>query len=164
MRQSGQSQALSTERVKSSIPKVRRRACFVRGWTVSPRVNLTFALLYLLKYSQGGADEGTTWTYPSPQMFYNSLARKNKLGDTAEEEIESVVALHNNMNEKTWGRVTAWEAVIGDGEPPKLLKFMGRPTDLSPKAMLKHYLLGHPLPYDRHDWTILRPDGTLIQI
>ena len=55
-----------------------------------------------------------------------------------------------------------WEAVTGDANA-KLLKFTGRPTDLSPKAMLKHYLLGHPLPYDRHDWTVLRADGTTVR-
>lgn len=112
---------------------------------------------------QGGADEGTTWTYPSPQMFYNALARKGKLGDTDEQEVESVVALHNNMNEKTWRKVLEWEQVLYPGESPKLLKFMGRPTDLSPKAMAKHYLLGHPLPYDRHDWTVLRKDGSTVR-
>ena len=77
-----------------------------------------------------GGTEGT-WTYPSPQMFYNSLARKNKLGDTTEEDIAPVVALHNNMNEKTWAKVLEWEAVLnppsGEGdEGPKLLKFLGQ--------------------------------------
>lgn len=128
----GQTEKLSTERVQSTIPK--------------------------------GGTEGT-WTYPSPQMFYNSLARKSKLGDTTEEDIAPVVALHNNMNEKTWAKVLEWEAVLsppaGDGdEGPKLLKFLGRPSDLSPKAMFKNWILGHPLPFDRHDWTVIRPDGT----
>lgn len=113
--------------------------------------------------SKGGTTEGTTWTYPSPQMFYNALSRKGKLGDTKEEDMESVVAVHNNMNEKTWNRVVEWEKVLDPDSTPKLLKFMGRPTDLSPKAYLKHYLLGHPLPYDRHDWTILRTDGSTVR-
>ena len=79
--------------------------------------------------------------------------------------MESVVAVHNNMNEKTWSRVLEWERVLNPEceNTPKLLKFLGRPTDLSPKATLKHYLLGHPLPYDRHDWTILRSDGTTVR-
>jgi cytochrome c heme-lyase len=128
-----QKEVLSTERVKSTIPK-------------------------------GGAEDGTTWTYPSPQMFYNALARKQKLGDTQERDIESVVALHNNMNERTWNKVLEWERVLcGKGEEPKLLKFMGRPSDLSPKAFFKHHVLGHPLPFDRHDWTILRSDGTQVR-
>ena len=112
-----------------------------------------------------GATESDTWTFPSPQQFYNSLVRKGKLGDdTTEEDMESVVALHNNMNEKTWAKVVEWEQQIYDPEAqPKLLKFLGRPHDLSPKAGLKHYLLGHPLPYDRHDWTVLRGDGNTVR-
>ncbi|KAL7557351.1 hypothetical protein ACA910_014280 [Epithemia clementina (nom. ined.)] len=137
-----QTAPLSTNRVNSSIPK-------------------------------GGAADGVTWTYPSPQMFYNALARKGKLEDTREEEMESVVALHNNMNEKTWKKVLEWEDAttfplslkkVEDGKaPPKLLKFQGRPKDLSPKAWLKHNILGHPLPFDRHDWTILRHNGTTVR-
>jgi len=127
-----QKQKLSTERIKSSIPK--------------------------------GGTEGDKWTYPSPQMFYNSLARKNKLGDTTESEIESVVALHNNMNEKTWQKVVQWESLLtsSNQDQPKLLKFMGRPSDLSPKARLKSWL-GHPLPFDRHDWVVIRQDGTEVR-
>lgn len=96
-------------------------------------------------------------------MFYNALARKGKLGDTKEEDMDSLVAVHNNMNEKTWAKVVEWEEVLCPDSYPKLLKFMGRPADLSPKATIKHYLFGHPLPYDRHDWTILRSDGTTVR-
>ena len=91
------------------------------------------------------------------------MARKGKLGDTKEEDMESLVAVHNNMNEKTWAKVVEWEEVLCPDSTPKLLKFMGRPADLSPKATIKHYLFGHPLPYDRHDWTILRSDGTTVR-
>jgi cytochrome c heme-lyase len=155
-----QQQALSTHRVSSTIPK------------------------------GGGSDNGEeekTWTYPSPQQFYNALVRKGKMKqpradlDDGEEEatehdMESVVALHNNMNEKTWKKIVEWERHInanndsGDTTSttsapplPKLLKFEGRPHDLSPKGYIKHYLLGHPLPYDRHDWIILRNDGTTVR-
>ena len=109
------------------------------------------------------------WTYPSPQMFYNALARKGKLDqETKEEDMTSVVAIHNCMNEGTWKRILQWEKVLsggwkdgkdGDGDDdggPSLTKFLGRPTDLSPKAFVKHYLFGHPLPFDRHDWTVTR--------
>jgi cytochrome c heme-lyase len=131
-----QKEKLSTERVKSTIPK-------------------------------GGVDGGETWSYPSPQMFYNSLVRKNKLGDTDESDIDSVVAIHNNMNEKTWAKVMEWENVLcPEAEKEggsKLLKFMGRPSDLSPKARFKNWVFGHPLPFDRHDWTVQRPDGTEVR-
>lgn len=122
--------------------------------------------LILTTKKGGAAAENSTWTYPSPQMFYNALARKGKLNDTSEGEIESVVALHNNMNEKTWRKVLEWEQTMSNGKDDekigsKLLKFQGRPTDLSPKAAFKHYILGYPLPYDRHDWTVERPDGSV---
>lgn len=130
-----QNEKLSTNRIKSTIPK--------------------------------GNTDDDSWTYPSPQMFYNSLARKNKLGDTEESDIESVVAIHNNMNEKTWAKVMEWEQVLcPEGEKEggsKLLKFLGRPSDLSPKATIKNMLFGHPLPFDRHDWTIQRPNGTEVR-
>jgi len=119
----------------------------------------------------GGTDGSSTWTYPSPQQFYNALSRKGKFnangGDSesaSEEDMTSVVALHNNMNEKTWAKVVEWERqTYSEESAPKLLKFCGRPHDLAPKAALKHYLLGHPLPYDRHDWTVLRNDGTTVR-
>jgi cytochrome c heme-lyase len=136
-----QRKEISTERVASSIPKG-------GGETAAEGTTTT-----------------TTWTYPSPQQFYNALSRKGKLGhETSEEDMESVVALHNNMNEKTWAQVVEWERQTYKADAtPKLLKFMGRPHDLSPKATLKHYLLGHPLPYDRHDWTVLRDDGSTVR-
>ena len=128
----------------------------------------------------------TTWLYPSPQMFYNALQRKNKLtddsgmnssgdGDDKEQptmllqpqDIESVVAIHNNMNEKTWYKILQWESIVHDKPiheiEPKLLKFQGRPMDLSPKAAMKYYLFGHPLPYDRHDWIVERNGGASTQ-
>jgi hypothetical protein len=105
-------------------------------------------------------------------MFYNALARKGKLADTDEDKIASFVAIHNHMSERTWQKILQWEeTTTAAGEQqrletttaasPKLLKFMGRRTDLSPKAAFKHYILGHPLPLDRHDWTVERADGTL---
>ncbi|GMH57774.1 hypothetical protein TrLO_g10735 [Triparma laevis f. longispina] len=105
-----------------------------------------------------------TWTYPSPQMFWNSINRKNKVGDTTEKDVETVVAIHNNMNETTWKRVVEWEKVIlgPSSEPPRLLKFIGRPMDLSPKARIKSWL-SHPLPFDRHDWTVQREDGSVVR-
>jgi len=137
----GQAVPLSVERVSSTIPK-------------------------------GGTDN-ETWTYPSPQMFWNALVRKNKTEGASEKDIDDVIAVHNNMNENTWQQVLAWEKIHAPpppisssspsssssssitGREPKLLRFLGRPHDLSPKAQLKH-LFGHPLPFDRHDWIVDR--------
>jgi cytochrome c heme-lyase len=134
---------LSTERIKSNIPK-------------------------------GGTDN-ETWTYPSPQMFYNALARKGKLaskttalGKEEEEQhlMETVVSIHNTMNEATWLKILEWEDLVTTKElaaTPKLLRFCGRPSELSPKARMKNWFFGHPLPFDRHDWTIVRSSGTEVR-
>lgn len=41
-----------------------------------------------------GGTEGT-WVFPSPQMFYNALMRKGKGDDVTEEDMDSVVSVHN---------------------------------------------------------------------
>ena len=108
---------------------------------------------------KGGTEE-QTWLYPSPQMFWNALVRKNKTEGANEQDMDTVVAVHNNMNENTWRQVLAWEALHppqgGPGTEPKLLRFLGRPDDLSPKARLKMLFGGHPAPFDRHDWVVDR--------
>lgn len=117
----GQQQRLSTERVQSAIPKGK---------------------------SEG--ESGETWTYPSPQQFYNALKRKGKGADVSEEQVDTLVSIHNNMNDVTWQLLLEWEqwhinrkAVADD--TPRLAKFMGRPFDLTPKARIKSWL-GYGLP------------------
>lgn len=104
-----------------------------------------------------GVEGGGTWTYPSPQMFFNALRRKGKGGDVAETDVEGVVAAHNGMNEATWARVLAWEALhAGECEGgPTLTRFVGRPHDLSPAARVAAWF-GSALPFDRHDWYVNR--------
>jgi cytochrome c heme-lyase len=103
---------------------------------------------------KGGTD--TTWSYPSPQIFYNSLVRKEKSDGIKAKEVELVVAIHNNMNEHAWREVLRWEALHADEcTQPKLLKFTGRPHDLSPLARVRSWL-GYGTPFDRHDWTVDR--------
>eukprot|EP01038_Epipyxis_sp_PR26KG_P007838 gene7838-10645_t len=120
-----QTQPLDTTRVPSSIPK-------------------------------GGTDD-QTWVYPSSQMFWNALARKNKLEGVSEKDVDTVISIHNNMNENTWEQVLAWEKLNPrvKGREAKLLRFTGRPDELSPKARLKMFF-GHPAPFDRHDWIVDR--------
>lgn len=38
---------------------------------------------------------------------------------------------------------------------PRLVRFQGRPRDLTPKARIRSWL-GYTLPFDRHDWTVDR--------
>ena len=85
-----------------------------------------------------GADAEGNWVYPSEQMFFNALHRKGKGEGVQEEAMPAVVAIHNNMNENAWREVLQWEALhAAECDAPKLLRFMGRPDDLSPKAWLK---------------------------
>lgn len=104
---------------------------------------------------KGGTE--STWVYPSPQQFYNSLVRKQKKGDdVTAKDVELIVAIHNNMNEHGWNEVRRWESMhAADCAQPKLLKFQGKPHDLSPLARLR-LLLGYGKPFDRHDWTVDR--------
>jgi cytochrome c heme-lyase len=52
-------------------------------------------------------DASGVWDYPSPQQFYNALVRKG--WETPEESIETVVAIHNWLNEAAWEEVMRWE-------------------------------------------------------
>ncbi len=117
----GQQQRLSTERVQSAIPK-----------------------------GKGDGEDGETWTYPSPQQFYNALKRKGKGADVSEQQVDTLVAIHNNMNDVTWQMLLEWEQWHIDRKEvadntPRLAKFMGRPFDLTPKARIKSWL-GYGLP------------------
>lgn len=105
---------------------------------------------------KGGVDG--TWLYPSPQMFYNSLVRKNKADGVDLKDVSLVVAIHNEMNERTWSQLLEWEKLHSSehlpGEPA-LRRFMGNPYELTPKSRIKA-ALGFGFPFDRHDWYIDR--------
>mmetsp|Transcript_12588 Transcript_12588/g.41495 ORF Transcript_12588/g.41495 Transcript_12588/m.41495 type:complete len:257 (+) Transcript_12588:88-858(+) len=99
---------------------------------------------------------GSNWLYPSAQMFYNALVRKGKADDVVEKDMATVVSVHNSMNEMTWKAVLQWERLHAEACPfPMLLRFEGRPHDLSPRARWLG-LWGGPAPFDRHDWKVLR--------
>jgi cytochrome c heme-lyase len=55
-------------------------------------------------------DSRATWDYPSPQQFYNALARKG--WETPEEHIDTMVEIHNFLNEQAWEEVLKWEKRI----------------------------------------------------
>ncbi|KAI8142707.1 cytochrome c/c1 heme-lyase [Fennellomyces sp. T-0311] len=101
------------------------------------------------------ANKTSKWEYPSPQQFYNALRRKG--WETPEEEIETMVDIHNFLNEEAWLEVLKWEEMRSCPckEDPYLVRLQGRPRELSPKAWW-HSLWGSPLPFDRHDWYVGR--------
>ncbi|KAF9926091.1 holocytochrome c synthase [Linnemannia zychae] len=103
---------------------------------------------------RGKTDDNSKWEYPSPQQFYNALRRKG--WETPESAIETMVDIHNWMNEEAWNEVMKWEKEHSDTCcEPKLLRFQGRPQELSPKARIMSFF-GAPKPFDRHDWVIDR--------
>lgn len=104
-------------------------------------------------------DTDANWEYPSPQQMYNAMLRKG-YDDTPEDAVESMVAVHNFLNEGAWKQIEGWEARFSRGlghgwqcckggeggfdeeneirgmTKPKLSRFMGRPGDMTPKAKM----------------------------
>lgn len=103
------------------------------------------------------------WVYPSEQQFYNAMRRKG-WKNVREEDMNHVIQIHNAVNERTWNEVRKWEFGLNDDVTnPKLLKFLGRPNDTSPKAWLNSNVLMYNKPFDRHDWYVDRyGDGKVI--
>lgn len=106
-----------------------------------------------------GDGEGN-WEYPSPQQMYNALLRKGYT-DTDATAVESMVSVHNFLNEGAWAEIVEWERRFGrglkkgwemckrgeennmidavrdqDASQPKLMRFMGRPKEMTPKAAM----------------------------
>ncbi|KAL2417565.1 Holocytochrome-c synthase [Exophiala dermatitidis] len=161
-------------------------------------------------------DSDSTWEYPSPQQMYNAMLRKGYT-DTPADAVESMVAVHNFLNEGAWKEIEDWERIFSKGllhgwkicsrgeqaiamerakreflaehrealglspadvgededEKPKLVRFMGRPGEPTPKARILSALgyvmpekFGGEPPFDRHDWYVARkmPDGSVKQV
>lgn len=111
-----------------------------------------------------GTGDGN-WEYPSPQQMYNALLRKG-FTDTDATAVESMVSVHNFLNEGAWAEIVEWERRFGGGlkrgwemckrgeesslagaglaaganeeevSQPKLVRFMGRPKEMTPKAAM----------------------------
>ena len=75
------------------------------------------------------------WVYPSPSSFYTALQRKNR--EPQAKDMPIVVPIHNAVNERVWEQVLEWERVDGGAEGSKLVSFVGKPKELSPRARWK---------------------------
>jgi len=98
------------------------------------------------------------WEYPSDQQFYNAIRRKGYTAPLS--DIPSIVQIHNSVNERSWMEVRKWEKALRDCDDPKLVRFLGRPNDLSPKAWINTNLFFYNPPFDRHDWLVEGVDGS----
>ncbi|CEG42213.1 cytochrome c1 heme lyase [Plasmopara halstedii] len=96
------------------------------------------------------------WEYPSEDMYFKAMKRKGWAPKA--EQMKTIVAIHNTVNEQSWREVLKWESFHPAKEPVKLKKFLGKPTEYSPKAKLMNLLGWSVLPFDRHDWIVDR-DG-----
>lgn len=137
-RQPGQKITLPTTRETSTIPKARGAG-------------------------EAEANSNARWEYPSPQQMYNALLRKGYT-NTPAEDVESMVSVHNFLNEGAWYEICKWEARRGNLQP-RLVRFHGRPKDRTPKAAMLQTLgsfiprYATEPPFDRHDWYISRPES-----
>ncbi|KAL8830051.1 MAG: hypothetical protein Q9170_005914 [Blastenia crenularia] len=135
-------------------------------------------------------DNDSNWEYPSPQQMYNAMLRKG-YDDTPEDAVESMVAVHNFLNEGAWAEIINWERRFSRGlgygwqacqrgeegfqenadriahprdvVAPKLLRFQGRPNEMTPKARILDFMgrmypakFSSEPPFDRHDWYVQR--------
>ncbi|KAH1487197.1 hypothetical protein LV164_008271 [Aspergillus fumigatus] len=143
-------------------------------------------------------DADGNWEYPSPQQMYNAMLRKgytdtpqdaveamvavhNFLNEGAWAEIVGWERLFAKGLGQAWEKCRKGEQGIareamkqemtGNVDPacePRLLRFKGRPQELTPKAQILQALgwlypakFGTNPPFDRHDWFVLRqtPSG-----
>mmetsp|Transcript_3103 Transcript_3103/g.4191 ORF Transcript_3103/g.4191 Transcript_3103/m.4191 type:complete len:302 (+) Transcript_3103:106-1011(+) len=95
-------------------------------------------------------DSKSHWVYPSEQQMYNAMRRKG-WDNVPEDSVPLVLQIHNAVNEGTWQKITKWEGT----NDIKLVRFEGRPRDLSPLAFFYSKILHYyPTPFDRHDWYV----------
>ncbi|OBA27765.1 cytochrome c and c1 heme-lyase [Hanseniaspora valbyensis NRRL Y-1626] len=101
-------------------------------------------------------DSNGNWIYPSQKQFFEAMSRKNWNPDA--KDMQTIIPIHNNINERCWNFIKYWEKGLG-GENCggiQLSSFKGDSKKLTPRAMIRTYLLGYEKPFDRHDWTVNR--------
>lgn len=83
------------------------------------------------------------WVYPSPASFYTALERKQR--NPRAQDMDIVVPIHNAVNERVWQQVLDWEREamgLGPGEETgcRLVSFVGKPKQMSPRARWKSFI------------------------
>ncbi len=89
--------------------------------------------------------------------MFNAM-RKKGWTNVPEESVPVVLQIHNHINESTWNQILEWENASSSSSSSsqvQLVRFQGRPNDISPKAFLLSSLLRlYDPPFDRHDWYV----------
>ncbi|KAG2734989.1 hypothetical protein G9P44_001203 [Scheffersomyces stipitis] len=102
---------------------------------------------------------GSNWVYPSQKQFYDAMKRKK--WNPEAKDMETIVPIHNAVNERAWIHILNWERSNYD-EAVKmcggitLTSFKGDSKKLTPRAWINSTFLGYQKPFDRHDWKIDR--------
>jgi hypothetical protein len=74
-----------------------------------------------------------TWEYPSADQFQQALLRKEK--PAPPENVQTMVDIHNFLNEECWKEIIKWELKYHPHCLNHFLtKFEGKPQKLSPLA------------------------------
>lgn len=97
------------------------------------------------------------WAYPSPVQFYKNAVAKGH--DVDPNDMNTVVSIHNAVNEETWRKIMRMESRLHPDvcvNGPSLVRFVGKPNEPSWKARIMHWFGGYVMPFDRHEWTIDR--------
>jgi cytochrome c heme-lyase len=124
---------LSNERVISSIP---RSSSSPNQGSPEPALPHKPSGTTYSSNDGGHEDENGKWVYPSEQQFFNAMMRKNHKPQAR--DMRTIVPIHNAVNEKAWEQVLMWEAGLGADRcgGPRLVSFVGRPKDRTPKAWI----------------------------
>lgn len=73
---------------------------------------------------ESGTSTSGNWIYPSEQMFFNAMKRKNY--DPQAEDMKSIIPIHNAVNERAWKEIKEWE--MGRGSEKLVLSTDKRET------------------------------------
>ncbi|KAF4665198.1 hypothetical protein FOL47_004716 [Perkinsus chesapeaki] len=107
--------------------------------------------------------DGDMFKYPSEEQFYKTVKRKGHDVDAG--DMRMVVAIHNAVNERAWYQIKEVEGRLHGHkcapEELRLVKFVGRPGEMSPKARFMRLFGGWTEPFDRHDWFVDRCGATV---
>lgn len=94
------------------------------------------------------------WVYPSQKQFFDAMKRKSF--DPNPSDMQTIIPIHNAVNERAWMEILKWEGQKGEScGGPKLVRFQGDSSKLTPRARW-NMMWGLQKPFDRHDWTIDR--------
>jgi cytochrome c heme-lyase len=126
---------LSEDRVISSIPRFSSSSPAEPEPTAAPKDST----------STTKEGEEKNWVYPSEAQFFRAMLRKHEAGVYAPttsapdpSDMQTIVPIHNAVNEKAWQELLKWEAGMG-GEKcggVRLVSFKGRPKERTPKAWI----------------------------